>query len=91
MGLGRFQIRQQPVYNFALALTSHQDLAGPKLGPIQEQSWLREEDGEGPLARSDVAIADPIYSIETRTVLIPLLNESPARRLRHLLRLFIQG
>jgi len=31
-----------------------QDLTMPTLGRIKEQSWLREDDGLGPLARSDV-------------------------------------
>ena len=43
-----------------------QDLTSPKLGPIQEQSWLREADGLGPLARSDV---DPniVFTDSNRT------------------------
>jgi len=44
---------------FVLAMNSlfGQDLSYyPKFGRIKEQSWLREEDGEGPLARSDVDI-----------------------------------
>ena len=43
---------------FVLAMNDFyaQSLSCSKLGPVQEQSWLREEDGEGPLARSDVDI-----------------------------------
>ena len=53
---------------FAAAMNDFygQDLTSPKLGPIQEQSWLREADGLGPLARSDV---DPniVFTDSNRT------------------------